>query len=279
MDKVNKCIPYSEKIVERLQALSTTATDLSKEITLAVQQQQQQQDAATPATPALDSPTDAGIGAEAGPATVSSGGEATAATVSSGGEATAATVSQNDAGADASSGGKAGVKNVEAEPATLSRNDAEAKAAAAAEAEAKAAAEAKAKAAAEAKAKAAAEADAKAKAEADAKAKAEAAPAFVLDKQLQFKTGNGDSISLERILNMLASKKCQLKPEECSNTLNEIEDAKSEQEIKQIIGKLKLYQNSIQSGGTRKHRMQRRKKTQRKRSKTIKKKNKAGKRK
>ena len=43
MAEVNKCIPYSTEIVEELQTLSTTATNLSNKITLAVEQQQQQQ--------------------------------------------------------------------------------------------------------------------------------------------------------------------------------------------------------------------------------------------
>jgi hypothetical protein len=62
---------------------------------------------------------------------------------------------------------------------------------------------------------------------------------------------------------------------------NELNSATTENEVNEIIKKHKVMfdSNSILSGGTRKHRMQRRKKTQRKRSKTIKKKNKAGKRK
>ena len=110
----------------------------------------------------------------------------------------------------------------------------------------------------------------------------EAAPqaAYKLDMNLKFKTPNGAPISLEKILNMLKNaNKCQLSKQECDAAFNEINNATSEQEVKNIIGKLKIYQNSIQNGGTRKPRMHRRKKTQRKRSKTIKKKIRAGKRK
>ena len=60
-----------------------------------------------------------------------------------------------------------------------------------------------------------------------------------------------------------------------------LEAATTEAEVNKIINdnKVKFDSNSITSGGTRKPRMHRRKKTQRKRSKTIKKKNRAGKRK
>ena len=126
----------------------------------------------------------------------------------------------------------------------------------------------------------AAEADRLAEEEAKLKAQ-EAAPqaAYKLDMNLQFKTQNGEQISLERILNMLKNNKCQLPKPDCDTAVNEINNATSEQDVKNIIGKLKIFKNSIQSGGTRKPRMHRRKKTQRKRSKTIKKKNRAGNRK
>ena len=104
--------------------------------------------------------------------------------------------------------------------------------------------------------------------------------AYNLDKRLQFKIQNGRQISLEIILNMLKNpKKCKLTQQECENAFTEIKNAKSEQDVKNIIGKLKIFNDSIQSGGTRKPRMHRRKKTQRKRSKTIKKKTKSGNRK
>jgi hypothetical protein len=146
----------------------------------------------------------------------------------------------------------------------------------------------------EARLKAAAEANAAANPAAEAKAAAKAnpaaeeerlkkeklkAPAYNLDMQMQFKTKNGEQISLERILNMLKNNKCQLTKDECKNAGDEINNAKSEQDVKNIIDKLNIFKNSIQSGGTRKPRMHRRKKTQRKRSKTIKKKNRAAKRK
>jgi hypothetical protein len=60
-----------------------------------------------------------------------------------------------------------------------------------------------------------------------------------------------------------------------------LQDATTEADVNNIIkdNQVVFDSNSIRSGGTRKHRVQRRKKTQRKRSKTIKKKNRAGKRK
>ena len=111
---------------------------------------------------------------------------------------------------------------------------------------------------------------------ADAPAPAPAPAKYELDQGLVFKTVTGEQISLERIMNMLQNKKCKLDGPKCVAVLNNIKNANSEDEIREIIGELNIYQNSIdsKSGGTRK-----RKTTQRKRAKTLKNKKKVGKRK
>jgi hypothetical protein len=111
---------------------------------------------------------------------------------------------------------------------------------------------------------------------ATASAPAASVQKYELNKDLVFRTVSGDPISLERIMNMLQTKKCKLDGPKCGSVLTDIQNAISEDAIREIIGKLHIYQNSIdsKSGGTRK-----RKTTRRKRAKTLKNKKKVGKRK
>lgn len=91
------------------------------------------------------------------------------------------------------------------------------------------------------------------------------------NKRTPFKTVSGRFIFLNQIIDMLKNEKCKLSPEKCNEALQKIIKANNIKEINDVIKTFKLYPNTIQSAGTRKPRMQRRKKTQRKRSKTIRK--------